>query len=259
MQTEATIEANGDGCWFCDAVERTEMQRHSAAHRFFAENAVSEREAATDAASYLAQSALPADRYFWSEPAARSWKRIVEYAAIYLAMVIVPLSIIVPLIGNEAALALGQVALAIVAVGWSAHWLSARWQRWRAPILNDMRAALAYVRPHFVNAATERAVIVGIGADHGLVFEHVIKGNRHSVDIDMRDLLASALRADAIILLLFHNHPDESVARPSRQDDRFTNRLIRSCRDVGMMAIDHVVIAGDDACSYLLNGSMKQR
>lgn len=134
----------------------------------------------------------------------------------------------------------------------------AKWPLIGAPQIGSVDAAVAFVRPFFDNGNLphERAICLGIGVNGRLVFRHAIEGERTQVNINVRDMLARALRADAIIILFFHNHPDGDV-RPSRSDCRMTSRLDTVTRLIGMNTIDHIVITRDSHYSFYESGVPK--
>ena len=197
--------------------------------------------------------------YFWSAPDARRWTRVAEYALLIGAVIGIPLALIIPWLGPHMAWRIVQWFSVSFAFLFAVQLGVRRWARWRAPILGTMEAALSYVAPQFANANTERAVFIGIGAHHGVVFEHVIHGDHASVKIDVRDLLGRALRADAVVFLMFHNHPGETEARPSRTDNDFTRRLARAGRDLGLHFMDHVIVTGENHFSYWADGSLNRK
>lgn len=72
----------------------------------------------------------------------------------------------------------------------------------------------------------------------------VASGSATDSLVPVRDVLASALRHDAVAIALAHNHPGGSV-EPSADDVSVTERLRRACDEVGLRFLDHVIVAGD--------------
>lgn len=59
-----------------------------------------------------------------------------------------------------------------------------------------------------------------------------------------RQILVTALLANAAFILVAHNHPSGDVA-PSQDDLYFTRRLARAAQLVGVPLLDHLIIASD--------------
>lgn len=69
--------------------------------------------------------------------------------------------------------------------------------------------------------------------------------------VDIRFLIAEALKLNATAVALVHNHPSGSLM-PSRQDDELTNNLRKACSLMKIRFVDHVIISsnGKDYYSY---------
>ena len=69
--------------------------------------------------------------------------------------------------------------------------------------------------------------------------------------VDIRFLIAEALKLNATAVALVHNHPSGSLM-PSRQDDELTNNLSKACSLMKIRFVDHVIISsnGKDYYSY---------
>lgn len=58
-----------------------------------------------------------------------------------------------------------------------------------------------------------------------------------------REILRAALTANAVKLMVAHNHPSGS-AEPSDEDAVFTARLESAAREVGLTLLDHLIVSG---------------
>lgn len=67
--------------------------------------------------------------------------------------------------------------------------------------------------------------------------------------VDVRPILREALLKRASLLVLSHNHPSGSV-RPSRDDDRLTERVKKACDVMNIKFLDHVVVTDGAYYSY---------
>lgn len=72
------------------------------------------------------------------------------------------------------------------------------------------------------------------------VFE-ISHGNVNSSIIGAREIFQKALLANAVSIILMHNHPSGD-STPSREDIEVTKRIVEAGRVVGIELIDHVII-----------------
>lgn len=63
---------------------------------------------------------------------------------------------------------------------------------------------------------------------------------RRSID-EPREILYYACKNMATSVIIVHNHPSGSP-EPSENDLRFTQKIKRSCEDIGIICLDHIVI-----------------
>lgn len=74
-------------------------------------------------------------------------------------------------------------------------------------------------------------------------------GRRSCAQVHLRSLICAALRADAIGIILAHNHPS-GMASPSPKDVTATLEMQRVCAKIGIELIDHVIIADGSYFSF---------
>lgn len=74
-------------------------------------------------------------------------------------------------------------------------------------------------------------------------------GGVESVGVDFRLLVCTALRVDAVGLILAHNHPS-GVATPSPKDISATLELQRICGKIGIQVLDHIIVASGSCFSF---------
>ena len=75
------------------------------------------------------------------------------------------------------------------------------------------------------------------------------------VHIDTRKLLRDVARTNATCGILAHNHPT-GLALPSEADVIATLGIMQTLDPIGVRIIDHIIIAGEDACSMLQRGCL---
>lgn len=81
------------------------------------------------------------------------------------------------------------------------------------------------------------------------------RGGITGTSVDVRCLLRHAILAQAVAVVLCHNHPSGRI-QPSHEDDNLTNRVSEACGAVGIRFMDHVIFAGNDYYSYQDDGKI---
>lgn len=72
------------------------------------------------------------------------------------------------------------------------------------------------------------------------VFE-VSHGNVNSSIFGVREILQKALLANAVSIIMIHNHPSGDPS-PSREDIKVTERLAEAAKLVGIELLDHIIV-----------------
>ena len=67
--------------------------------------------------------------------------------------------------------------------------------------------------------------------------------------VDVRIILAVALKTLATGIILVHNHPSGNL-KPSREDIKITDQLKSSCDLIGITLLDHLIITKEDYFSF---------
>jgi len=86
-----------------------------------------------------------------------------------------------------------------------------------------------------------------------LACQRVCEGNVNSTNISIRKIMEIALRFNASSVVLGHNHPS-GFAMPSPEDIQTTVKISKALREVDIVLVDHIVVAGDDYVSMLDSG-----
>ena len=85
------------------------------------------------------------------------------------------------------------------------------------------------------------------------VFE-VSHGNVNSSIVGVREIFQKALLANAVSIILMHNHPSGDPT-PSREDINVTRRIVDAGKLLGVEVLDHIII-GDQYVSLKEKGHM---
>ena len=86
------------------------------------------------------------------------------------------------------------------------------------------------------------------------VFE-ISHGNVNSSIIGAREIFQKALLANAVSIILMHNHPSGD-STPSREDIEVTKRIVEAGRVVGVELVDHIIIGRPTFTSLKEKGYM---
>ncbi|MBQ4223978.1 MAG: DNA repair protein RadC [Prevotella sp.] len=113
-----------------------------------------------------------------------------------------------------------------------------------------------YLHPKMQDLGVEQAWVLLMNQNFKL-----IKGERLSVggisetSIDVRQVLKLALINNATVLAIAHNHPSNNP-RPSRDDDRITERMKKACDIMRIHFLDHVIVTDGQYYSYHEQGRL---
>jgi DNA repair protein RadC len=119
-------------------------------------------------------------------------------------------------------------------------------------------AVAAHFRPRFVNARQEIAIAILLNGQNQLIEEKVVaEGTPTQATVYVRRVLEEALRASAAAIVLVHNHPSGNPD-PSAGDDDTARDLLRACKLVGLVLLDHVIVGESDHYSYADSGRLKE-
>ena len=95
----------------------------------------------------------------------------------------------------------------------------------------------------------EHVVLLCLDAKSHLLHEEVIsKGTADSTILHARDVFRSAIRHNAVSVILIHNHPSGDPA-PSQADLDRTRQIHAAAECVGIGLHDHVIVGNGSYCS----------
>ena len=109
--------------------------------------------------------------------------------------------------------------------------------------------------PRMRDLAHEESYAIYLRADRSIEGQPFLKGGLTSTAVDVRLVIREALIRQTPALAFAHNHPSGNK-RPSRDDDKLTERLARACNTMGLNLIDHVIITDGDFYSYREEGKL---
>ncbi len=76
----------------------------------------------------------------------------------------------------------------------------------------------------------------------------ISKGGLNNSIVHPREVFKEAVKRSSAALILFHNHPS-GVPKPSSDDIKITERLIKAGEIMGIEILDHIIIGDNTFCS----------
>lgn len=103
----------------------------------------------------------------------------------------------------------------------------------------------------------EEAIILYLNvANNTIGASYHSSGGTNSTLVDIKVILTEALKCGAAGVAFAHNHPS-GQKRPSRDDDKMTQKLKEGLEQIGLRMIDHLILVPDgDYYSYCDNGKI---
>lgn len=120
---------------------------------------------------------------------------------------------------------------------------------------NIVRLAREYLRLHeqaeeylYMLCMNNKLMLTGI-------FE-LSHGNVNSSIFSVREMLQKALLANAVSIIVMHNHPSGDPT-PSMEDIKATERLVKAGEILGVQVLDHIIIGRPTYVSLKEKGYIK--
>ena len=88
------------------------------------------------------------------------------------------------------------------------------------------------------------------GSGKMLSFDILSEGDLTSVGISTREIIQIALRTNASVVIMAHNHPG-GIALPSGEDKAITEMVHGALMHIGVKLCDHIIIATGDYVSLM--------
>ncbi len=125
--------------------------------------------------------------------------------------------------------------------------------------IDSTEKAGRFLLPRFIGRNEETVFMVCIDSKCRVLGTTLLhEGSVNSADINIRKLIETALRFNAVGVILAHNHPG-GVALPSPEDLNTTYRIKNAIEPVGIKFIDHIIVADGDFVSLADSGNMSIR
>ncbi len=116
-------------------------------------------------------------------------------------------------------------------------------------ILTSTEQCGRFLLPYFVGQRDEIVYLLCLDSKCKVICcKEVSRGNVNSAGVSVRKIVETALAANAVSVVLSHNHPD-GLALPSHEDVLTTRRVAVALDAVGIVLADHIVVADGDFVS----------
>lgn len=136
------------------------------------------------------------------------------------------------------------------------------WQRCASNMpdrIGNSREAENYCMSLLIGERLENFWVIALNAKCNVLGKRRIStGSLSEVSAYPRLVMETALNYNAHSVLLTHNHPGGTVA-PSPEDISSTIQLQRLLNGVGILTLDHIIVAGDKTYSMIQHGDIDYR
>lgn len=127
-----------------------------------------------------------------------------------------------------------------------------------APAFESSKSVAKHFRPRFTGKRQEIVIAVFLnGQNQRLGEKDITEGTPTQATVYIRRILEEALHESAAAIVLVHNHPSGNP-EPSAGDDETTRDLLRACKLVGLVLLDHVIVGESDHYSYADSGRFQE-
>lgn len=120
----------------------------------------------------------------------------------------------------------------------------------RITSFDKMEACFEYCRNLFAADVVENAYLITLDNHNNIINCHSVgAGSANRTEVDDKKLVATAIRDNAVSVVITHNHPN-TTATPSAQDLNYSIKLSQMLEFVGIKLLDHIIV-GSDSCISL--------
>jgi len=119
-----------------------------------------------------------------------------------------------------------------------------------ATAFESSQAIADHFRPRFTGKRQEMVAAVFLnGQNQRLGEKDITEGTPTQATVYVRRVIEEALHLSAAAMLLVHNHPSGNP-EPSAGDDETTRNLLKACKLLQLILLDHVIVGESEHYSY---------
>lgn len=127
-----------------------------------------------------------------------------------------------------------------------------------APAFESSKAVAKHFRPRFTGKRQEIVIAVLLnGQNQCLGEKDITEGTPTQATVYVRRVIEEALHLSAAAVVLVHNHPSGNP-EPSTGDDETTRDLLKACKLVQLVLLDHVIVGESEHYSYSDSGRLQE-
>jgi DNA repair protein RadC len=127
-----------------------------------------------------------------------------------------------------------------------------------APAFESSQAIAEHFRPRFTGKRQEMVIAVLLNGQNKLLGEKdITEGTPTQATVYVRRVIEEALRLSAAAVVVVHNHPSGNP-EPSAGDDETTRDLLKACKLVQLILLDHVIVGEAEHYSYNDSGRLQE-
>jgi DNA repair protein RadC len=120
------------------------------------------------------------------------------------------------------------------------------------------QAIAGHFGPRFMDKRQERVFAVFLnGQNKHLGEKEITEGTPTQATVYIRRVIEEALNLSAAAIVLVHNHPSGNPI-PSVGDDETTRDLLKACKLVQLILLDHVIVGEMEHYSYADSGRLQK-
>ena len=121
--------------------------------------------------------------------------------------------------------------------------------------MGNYKTACEYFKNQFLGENVEKVRIACVDDKLRLVDCAVIsEGTPGTVAVNIRKIVEFTYKNKCESIIIAHNHPNGDLI-PSDEDIKATSDLFRTLKPVGIMLLDHIIVAGGQAISLKESGA----
>lgn len=125
--------------------------------------------------------------------------------------------------------------------------------------IDTLQSAECYLRAQYIGVHHEQLYLLSLDGKGRLLSSALVQqGTLDATPFYLREILEAAMRAGAEAIVLSHNHPGGSRFA-SKADADATLRTLSAVKQMGIILVDHIIIADGDAISMHELGPMPRR
>lgn len=136
---------------------------------------------------------------------------------------------------------------------------------WEKATMSDVKSikctrdAEAFCKSLLMGERNEHFVVIALSAKCNINgYRTICEGTLSEVNAYPRSVMETALNYNAHSVILCHNHPGGTCS-PSMEDISSTVQLKKMLGSVGIMLLDHIIVAGSNTYSLVQHGDLMPR